>query len=104
FRRHTEVVLVDKGEVTGITWDDGCHFCGSDRCEQNTYDYSGELIDGEASGKDCYWPDSECLNDGNLNEVSALCQLTVYVVWTGTDADGNYFTSFSKRLSMYAGE
>lgn len=42
--------------------------------------------------------------DGTVDQVSDLCQLTVYVVWTGTDSKGNYFTSFSKRLSMYAGE
>lgn len=42
--------------------------------------------------------------DGTVDKVSDLCQLTVYVVWTGTDSKGNYFTSFSKRLSMYAGE
>lgn len=42
--------------------------------------------------------------DGVTGSVSSLCQLTVYVVWTGTDSKGNYFTSFSKRLSMYAGE
>lgn len=42
--------------------------------------------------------------EGVEGSVSTLCQLTVYVVWTGTDSKGNYFTSFSKRLSMYADE
>lgn len=49
------------GQVTGISWDDGCHFCSSDQCQQNTYEYSGELITGEGAGESCYWPDSECL-------------------------------------------
>ncbi|CAN0015018.1 unnamed protein product, partial [Discosporangium mesarthrocarpum] len=35
---------------------------------------------------------------------SDVCQLTIYVVWTGTDVDGNYFTSFAKRLSTFAGQ
>lgn len=48
-------------QVTGISWDDGCHFCGDDQCEENAYTYDGELIEGAGSGKDCYWPDSECL-------------------------------------------
>lgn len=45
-----------------------------------------------------------CEKDGTVDKVSDLCQLAVYVVWTGTDSKGNYFTSFAKRLSMYAGE
>lgn len=36
--------------------------------------------------------------------MSSACQLKVYVVWSGTDSEGNYFTSFAKRFSMYAGE
>ncbi|CAB1099068.1 unnamed protein product [Ectocarpus sp. CCAP 1310/34] len=104
FPLHTAIISVEEGEVTGISWDDGCHFCGSSQCEDNTYDYTGQLIGGEGNGQDCYWPDSDCLEDGVENQVSALCQLTVYVVWTGTDSKGNFFTSFAKRLSMYAGE
>eukprot|EP00903_Cladosiphon_okamuranus_P012007 g11274.t1 len=104
FPIHTAVISVDEGEVTGISWDDGCHFCSSSQCQQNTYEYSGELITGDGAGESCYWPDAECLQDGAVDKVSDLCQLTVYVVWTGTDSKGNYFTSFSKRLSMYAGQ
>lgn len=102
FPLHTAIIDVDQGEVTGISWDDGCHFCGSSDCELNTYTYSGELA--KDSGKDCYWLDSECPEEGIEGSVSSLCQLTVYVVWTGTDSKGNYFTSSAKRLSMYAGE
>ncbi|CAM9118509.1 unnamed protein product [Pylaiella littoralis] len=104
FPIHTAIINVEQGEVTGISWDDGCHFCGSDQCQENAYDFNGELIQGDGSSEDCFWPDSSCVMDGNDGKVSSLCQLTVYVVWSGTDANGNYFTSFSKRLSMYAGE
>eukprot|EP00904_Undaria_pinnatifida_P009121 jgi/Undpi1/5339/HiC_scaffold_2.g00620.m1 len=103
FPIHTAIITVDQGEVTGISWDDGCHFCGSANCEKNTYDYNGGTLLPD-SGEDCFWLDSECNQEGTDAKVSALCQLTVYVVWTGTDAKGNYFTSFSKRLSMYADE
>ncbi|CAM9927496.1 unnamed protein product [Ascophyllum nodosum] len=101
FPLHTAIIAVHKGEVTGISWDDGCHFCSSSDCQENTYDYSGELA--EESGPDCYWPDESCNEAGTESNVSSLCQLTVYVVWSGTDSKGNYFTSSSKRLSMYAG-
>lgn len=45
-------------QVTGISWDDGCHFCGSSSCEENTYEYAGNLT--ADSGQDCYWSDSIC--------------------------------------------
>lgn len=48
-------------QVTGISWDDGCYLCSSSQCQQNTYEYSGELITGNGAGESCYWPDSECL-------------------------------------------
>jgi hypothetical protein len=25
------------GKVAGITWDDGCYFCGDDECAENSY-------------------------------------------------------------------
>ncbi|CAN0422015.1 unnamed protein product, partial [Laminaria digitata] len=60
FPIHTAIITVDQGEVTGISWDDGCHFCGSSECEKNTYDYNGgQLV--EDSGEDCFWPDAECV-------------------------------------------
>lgn len=59
FRRFPGGIFVFRvRQVTGITWDDGCHFCSSNRCEDNTYDYEGVLITDP--GKDCYWNDADC--------------------------------------------
>ena len=35
------------------------------------------------------------------SQVSALCNLGVYVSWVGTDADGNYLMSQSLRFSRF---
>ena len=35
--------------------------------------------------------------DGKTN----LCDLAVYVVWTGTDANGHYFKSAGRRFSRF---
>lgn len=100
----TAIVTVDTGDVTGITWDDGCLFCSNthDSCTDNSFDVMGEKDKGKnEQGKDCYIPDSECINDSG--EVSEVCPLAVYVVWAGTDSKGVYFQSSRLRFSQFRG-
>ena len=92
------IITVHKGTVTSIAWDDDeCSWCSSTSCAANTYDYSGHIQN--SGGRACFIPDHTC----NLNKfkngtiVSNLCQLTVFVVWTGTDASGRYFKSAATR-------
>jgi hypothetical protein len=120
FSIFTAIINVDKGRVTGITWDDGCHFCArKTECAFNTYDYSGSNGSVPAGGNDCFFTDAACEIGSNSNDTSStindpqgsetnpvrsdVCQLTVYVVWSGTDKNGLKFTSQQKRLSRFAG-
>jgi hypothetical protein len=120
FSIFTAIINVDKGRVTGITWDDGCHFCArKTECAFNTYDYSGSNSTVPAGGNDCFFTDEACAvgsqsGDNASNSTDAqgsdtnpvrsdVCQLTVYVVWSGTDKNGLKFTSQQKRLSRFAG-
>ena len=90
FPMNVAIVNVEMGEVTGITWDYGCFNCGADTCTKNTYNYKGATHEGE---DECYMEDADC----NSNK----CDMVVYVVWSGTDVNGNYLLSQQKRLSNF---
>ncbi|GMI02372.1 hypothetical protein TrLO_g14128 [Triparma laevis f. longispina] len=92
----TAIINVDKGEITGITWDEGCTFCNDAQCTPNTYNFNGALQ--ESGPKSCYLDDTDCTN-GDL--VAESCPLQVYAVWSGTDADGNYLKSSELRFSEF---
>ena len=92
----TAIITVDMGTITGITWDEGCTFCLESECVENTYEFTGALKEG--GGKACYLDDTTCING---NEVSEVCPLQVYAVWTGTDADGSYLKSAEVRFSQF---
>ena len=96
----TAIINVDMGEITGITWDDGCHFCEETSCADNTYDFrSNKIMDDNLADSNCYVLDDECASaDGKFAD---NCQVTVYAVWTGTDAQGKLLTSAEKRFSQY---
>eukprot|EP00956_Cyclotella_meneghiniana_P020635 scaffold36680_cov51-Cyclotella_meneghiniana.AAC.4 len=85
----TAIIDVRDGVVTGIAWDDACIFCQRSRCAANTYNFDGsaattEQISQPADG--CYFTRDECvaLHAGGTDD----CDLKLYVVWTGTDAQG----------------
>ena len=97
------IINVNKGKVQGIVWDDTeCSWCASNKCASNTYDFAGHPVAN--TGKACFLDDAEC----NINRfkngtiVSKLCQMTVFVVWTGTDSQGRYFRSAAARFSRLA--
>ena len=128
----TAVISVKNGKVQGITWDDGCHFCQdeTDECVSNIFTLPSNRfnettkisdsaistlkLDGlgkncrvkanpdldtitkarDCTGPTCYKYNKYCI-DGN-------CDLKIFVVWTGTDSEGNYFTSASLRFSRFA--
>lgn len=98
----TAIVDVRDGVVRGITWDDACVFCGTDDCLENTFNYNGIEQSQRTSGqptRGCVFTKQECnefANDGNR-----ICDLTIYVVWTGTDANGIAFQSSAYRFSQF---
>jgi hypothetical protein len=98
----TAIIDVKGGEVIGITWDDACVFCGSDKCEENTVDFNGVEATQKSSGqptKGCYITEEDC-NVADAKNVTS-CDLLVYVVWTGTDSDGKTFQSAANRFSNF---
>ena len=64
------------------------------------YDFNGQLV--QTASKACFVEDTTCaFTDTSTNTVtsSALCDLHIYVAWTGIDGAGNYFESAAMRFS-----
>lgn len=98
----TAIIDVDKGKINGITWDDACVFCEMSECQANTYNFDGSVATAEQAKQPldgCYLTRKQCL--GFVASGSTLCDLKLYVVWTGTDADGNALLSSDSRFSMF---
>ena len=108
---------MDGGIVQGIAWDNACVFCSPDECLENTYNFDGDLAVGlEGQSKGCFLSKKECdafqdkksdtcTQSGKCTEKDCTCEnecdIRVYVVWTGTDVDGNVFQSSSSRFSAF---
>jgi len=105
----TAVISVKDGTITGITWDDACIFCGgfADACKEDTYDFNGNQVYQSTAGqqtKGCYLKASECVTvEGGKGfpAGSNSCDLTVYVVWSGTDSGGKALQSQAYRFSEF---
>lgn len=94
----TAIIDVDKGEVVNISWDDACLFCDESDCKQNTYLVDGTAVmSSEINSKGCAVSAAECAKD------SEKCDLTVYVVWTGTDSNGKLLDSVNGRFGAFGG-
>jgi len=88
------LITVDKGKVISVTWDDTCNWCSASKCAANSYDFNGNIVN-KATSKGCWVADTTCGFTSATGVVtpSALCDLHVYVAWTGIDGSGNYFES-----------
>lgn len=98
----TAIIEVDKGSVIGITWDDACGFCERSECQLNTYNFDGSVASAEQAKQPvegCYLTREQCL--GFAASGSKICDLKLFVVWTGTDADGKALLSSDSRFSMF---
>ena len=99
----TAIVNVREGVVTGVTWDDSGVFCGYKQSEPNTFDYAGNLVSEEEAGypvRGCYFDyETEC--KAWHAEGRSDCDISLYVVWTGTDSAGSAFRSSAYRFSEF---
>jgi hypothetical protein len=99
----TAIIDVDRGIVTGITWDNACLFCTANECEPNTFDFAGNL----ATESEALQPVGGCgVGLDDCNDLLAQgdptgCDLLLYVVWTGTDSQGRDFRSNAYRFSAF---
>lgn len=87
------VIKVENGKVTQVAWDDGCYDCSD--CEENTFEYDGSRY--RFSDKQCAYRDSKCEKGG----VTKLCELSVFVSWSGTDKRGMPLLSQRLRFSRF---
>lgn len=100
----TAIISVEKGRVTGITWDDACIFCGGlkEACEEDTYNFNGQQVTKDKAGQEtkaCFLTTDQCNEASKTN--STACDVTVYVVWSGTDAGGKALQSQAYRFSEF---
>ena len=94
----TAIIDASGGVVRGITWDDGCMFCSDAECTPVIHNYEGELQSKDAAGQPvggCPVARDACTADPEL------CDLTLYVVWTGSDSNGITFQSSASRFSQF---
>lgn len=92
----TAIVIVDKGDIIDITYDDGCFFCDPNDdtvCLLDTFSQNPPSIIQDEDYKNCGLDVSTC--------DSSNCDLNFYVVWTGTDANGEFMRSAGMRFSRF---
>jgi hypothetical protein len=100
----TAIMDVKNGVVQGITWDDACVFCGGTECIESTYNYNGipqNLSSANQPTRSCSIKTEECNALLSSNSSSTICDLTLYTVWTGTDANGIALQSQAYRFSSF---
>lgn len=100
----TAIMDVDRGVVKGITWDNACVFCGGTECLENTYNYDGVPQNQSSAGqttRSCFVSTEDCNALLGSNSSSTVCDITVYTVWTGTDANGIALQSQAYRFSEF---
>ena len=115
---YTVIIGLSKGVVSTITYDDGCFFCASngvdcvntavDTVRKTLVNDTSDLINCRKSVDYCYPAATATLNatstDTNYTGVvlpESPCDFKLFIVWTGTDADGQYLTSAGKRFSRF---
>lgn len=98
----TAIIDVKDGVVRGIAWDDACIFCEMSECPANTYNFDGSVATAEQIGQPvngCYLNYAQCA--GFRMDGSHQCDLKLFVVWTGTDVNGDVLLSSDTRFSMF---
>ncbi|PRP89782.1 7,8-dihydro-8-oxoguanine triphosphatase NUDT15 [Planoprotostelium fungivorum] len=80
------IIQLNRGVIDNIYWDDGCKECSDTAC-----------FDGQT----CAITMTDANNCVNANTTST-CNIKVYIVWSGTDADGFNMGSISNLPSHFA--
>jgi hypothetical protein len=106
---YTAIVHVERGVAARVTFDEGCFFCeaGGPACLPNALSANATRSDDPpvdaGSARSCTLREAECAQQSTPdNPLANSCDLKLFVVWTGTDVDGMYFTSAGRRFSRFA--
>jgi len=86
-------VVMDKGVVTDMYWDDSCSGCSAEYCLEDSCSSKIEDLRPMCHDKDA------------LAEDPFHCGLKIYIAWIGTDSDGkslNSYTSVPSRFEKYS--
>jgi hypothetical protein len=98
----TAVIDVSQGVVQGIAWDDACLFCSKNECQENTFDFNGVLGNTKQFNQPtggCFLEKPVCIQFNQ--DLRTDCDLILYVVWTGTDKNGDSMLSSAYRFSAF---
>ena len=125
FPMYTAIVTLTEGIVTSISWDDGCYGCNFSALDNGCGDsimsinstsssYQVMASSNGASYYNGYWNTlcgNGCTRCWNSNDYcntncdagtpGCACDLTIYVVFTGTDNQGRYLSSAGLRMSRF---
>ena len=92
-------VTMEKGNITRVDWIHGCKQCGPYQCVKALV--VNEKGYGMVNEENCYSNTKQCFKPGEPE-----CDTQVFVTWTGTDKDGEYFESVNysiQGLRKYGG-
>jgi hypothetical protein len=96
---YTVIVSVDKGNVIAVQYDEGCHSCdpSSSDCTNNAFLTTENTIPIVESSpfRSCAAPECRAAN------ATWECDLKIFMTWTGTDSNGNFFESANLRPSRF---
>lgn len=104
FRYLTAVINVEKGVVKSISWDDGCLTCLPAACEQNSVVTKNGKVELISETDPVYkaYRGSNCMETVNSCEKEGTnCDLTIFLVWEGSDKKSRVFHSANVRLSRF---
>lgn len=101
---YTAIVHVVQGKASYVTFDEGC-FLGCDDTGTGVGTCGANCKDAAADPhqmRSCYMTAAECQDVPTADSPDAnTCDLKLFVVWTGTDASGQFFVSSGKRFSRF---
>lgn len=117
----TLIIQAERGVIQNLVWDEGCIFCAENGPEclatsfnassSSVADFSSVFRQCSSDMATCYPPSEGGSLVGNSTGGNSTayngtlpdggCDLKVFITWTGTDRNGQYFTSANKRFSRY---
>lgn len=120
---YTVIISMSSGVINFITFDDGCIFCatnGAD-CLLTALNSTSSTVLADSTFTACRQASSSCYTGsvtsnssstnssgstnsssrGSVTIPSSSCDLRLFVVWSGTDRNGQFLSSINRRFSRF---